>query len=232
MTFRDLADVDAMLESARRHRNGSRDRRRPPGPGGRECAGSPRHGRDRRAPVRHSDGAAARCGGGRAAAAHRWKARGIEVPHAGEDDRHPGRRTRHAACASTTAASSPPTSSSWRPASGPTSSSRRGAGLRCERGILVDDTLQTFDPGIYAVGECVQHRNRTFGLVAPLWEQARVCAIHLAEVGVSPLPRHVAGDAAQGRRHRVVFGRRLRALGAVPRRWCCRIIATGSTSAW
>ncbi len=59
------------------------------------------------------------------------------------------------------------------------------AGLRCERGILVDDTLQTFDPSIYAVGECVQHRNRTFGLVAPLWEQARVCAIHLAEVGVS-----------------------------------------------
>lgn len=60
-----------------------------------------------------------------------------------------------------------------------------GAGLRCERGILVDDTLQTFDPSIYAVGECVQHRKQTFGLVAPLWEQARVCAIHLAEVGVS-----------------------------------------------
>lgn len=59
------------------------------------------------------------------------------------------------------------------------------AGLRCERGILVDDTLQTFDPSIYAVGECVQHRNSTFGLVAPLWEQAHVCATHLAEVGVS-----------------------------------------------
>lgn len=57
------------------------------------------------------------------------------------------------------------------------------AGLRCERGILVDDTLQTFDPSIYAVGECVQHRNSTFGLVAPLWEQARVCATHLAELG-------------------------------------------------
>lgn len=61
----------------------------------------------------------------------------------------------------------------------------RAAGLRCERGILVDDTLQTYDPSIYAVGECVQHRNRTFGLVAPLWEQARVCAVHLAELGVS-----------------------------------------------
>ncbi len=58
------------------------------------------------------------------------------------------------------------------------------ARLRCERGVLVNDTMQTFDPGIYAVGECVQHRNSTFGLVAPLWEQARVCATHLAELGI------------------------------------------------
>ena len=60
----------------------------------------------------------------------------------------------------------------------------KAAGLRCDRGILVDDTLQTFDPAIYAVGECVQHRDSTFGLVAPLWEQARVCAAYLAERGV------------------------------------------------
>jgi len=61
----------------------------------------------------------------------------------------------------------------------------RKAGLQCGRGVLVTDTLQTFDPSIYAVGECVQHRNATFGLVAPLWEQARVCAAHLAEIGTS-----------------------------------------------
>jgi NAD(P)H-dependent nitrite reductase small subunit len=61
----------------------------------------------------------------------------------------------------------------------------RECGLKCERGILVDDTLQTFDPAIYAVGECVQHRGATFGLVAPLWEQARVCASHLAGKGVT-----------------------------------------------
>jgi NAD(P)H-dependent nitrite reductase small subunit len=60
----------------------------------------------------------------------------------------------------------------------------KAAGLRTDRGILVDDTLQTFDPSVYAVGECVQHRNSTYGLVAPLWEQARVCAAHLAERGV------------------------------------------------
>jgi nitrite reductase (NADH) large subunit len=61
----------------------------------------------------------------------------------------------------------------------------RAVGLQCERGVLVDDTLQTFDPSIYAVGECVQHRKVTFGLVAPLWEQARVCALQLAERGTS-----------------------------------------------
>jgi len=59
------------------------------------------------------------------------------------------------------------------------------AGLACDRGILVDDCLQTYDPSIYAVGECVQHRRQTFGLVAPLWEQARICAQHVAEIGVS-----------------------------------------------
>ena len=59
----------------------------------------------------------------------------------------------------------------------------RAAGLQCARGVLVDDTLQTFDPSIYAVGECVQHRNSTYGLVAPLFEQAMVCAAHLAESG-------------------------------------------------
>jgi nitrite reductase (NADH) large subunit len=64
----------------------------------------------------------------------------------------------------------------------------RLASLRCERGVLVDDTMLTYDPSIYAVGECVQHRNCTFGLVAPLWEQARVCAAHLAEIGLARFP--------------------------------------------
>ncbi|HEC26334.1 MAG TPA: NAD(P)/FAD-dependent oxidoreductase [Gammaproteobacteria bacterium] len=57
------------------------------------------------------------------------------------------------------------------------------AGLYCERGLVVSDTMQTFDPRIYAVGECVQHRGNTYGLVAPLFEQAKVCANHLATLG-------------------------------------------------
>lgn len=52
-------------------------------------------------------------------------------------------------------------------------------GLRVEQAICVDDRLRTSDPDIYAVGECVQHRGRVYGLVAPLWEQAQVLAQHL-----------------------------------------------------
>jgi len=59
----------------------------------------------------------------------------------------------------------------------------RKAGLEVRRGICVSDTLQTFDPRIYAVGECCEHRGMTYGIVAPLFEQARVCAAHLAGAG-------------------------------------------------
>nr|WP_277346323.1 FAD-dependent oxidoreductase [Solimonas marina] len=59
----------------------------------------------------------------------------------------------------------------------------QSAELRCDRGVLVNDTMQTFDPRVYAVGECVQHRGRTYGLVDPLWGQAHVCAAQLAERG-------------------------------------------------
>ena len=55
------------------------------------------------------------------------------------------------------------------------------AGLHCQRGIVVNDYLQTSDANIHAVGECIQHRGKTFGLVAPLFEQARVCADYLSD---------------------------------------------------
>ena len=58
------------------------------------------------------------------------------------------------------------------------------AGIHCERGIVVNDTMQTFDPRVYSVGECVQHRGQTYGLVAPLFEMARVCANHLGQHGI------------------------------------------------
>jgi len=58
-------------------------------------------------------------------------------------------------------------------------------GLHCNRGIVVSDTMQTItDPRIYSVGECAAHRGIAYGLVAPLFEQGKVCATHLAEFGI------------------------------------------------
>ena len=58
------------------------------------------------------------------------------------------------------------------------------SGITVNRGIVCDDQLRTSDPSIFAVGECVEHRGKIYGLVDPIWEQARV----LADVftGVNP----------------------------------------------
>uniref|UniRef100_UPI00396C6788 nitrite reductase large subunit NirB n=1 Tax=Paracoccus sp. TaxID=267 RepID=UPI00396C6788 len=50
------------------------------------------------------------------------------------------------------------------------------AGLEVERGITVDDQMRSSDPAIFALGECVEHRGQLFGLVAPLYDQAKVLA--------------------------------------------------------
>lgn len=60
----------------------------------------------------------------------------------------------------------------------------QAAGIHCTRGIVVSDTLQTYDPRVYAVGECASHRGIAYGLVAPLFEQAKICANHLASYGI------------------------------------------------
>ncbi|TCD24187.1 NAD(P)/FAD-dependent oxidoreductase [Pseudomonas sp. IC_126] len=76
----------------------------------------------------------------------------------------------------------------------PNSALAEQAGIPCNRGILVSDTLQTYDPRIYAVGECASHRGTAYGLVAPLFEQARVCANHLAMLGFSRYPGSVTSS--------------------------------------
>lgn len=55
----------------------------------------------------------------------------------------------------------------------------QSAGLDVGRGIVVDDRLQTGKVGIYAIGECAEHRGICYGLVEPAYEQARVLAAHL-----------------------------------------------------
>ena len=67
----------------------------------------------------------------------------------------------------------------------PSTSLAESARLLCDRGIVVTDTLQTVtDPRVYAVGECANHRGTAYGLVAPLFDQAKVCANHLAGFGI------------------------------------------------
>ena len=66
----------------------------------------------------------------------------------------------------------------------PNTTLAESCGLHCNRGIVVNDTLQSFDPAVYAVGECVSHRGASYGLVAPLFDMAKVCANHLAHYGI------------------------------------------------
>ena len=68
----------------------------------------------------------------------------------------------------------------------------QSAGLDCDRGILVSDTLQTSDPAISAIGECCQQGELTAGLVAPCWQQAEALAARLAGAPVvSPVMHRV-----------------------------------------
>ena len=84
----------------------------------------------------------------------------------------------------------------------------QAAGIHCTRGVVVNDTLQTFDPRVYAVGECASHRGIAYGLVAPLFEQAKICANHLASYGIG-ITAVGAVDQVEGHRYRPVLGRQL-----------------------
>jgi len=91
--------------------------------------------------------------------------------------------------------------------------------IEVERGITVDDAMRTSDPDILAVGECVEHRQQLFGLVAPLYDQAKVVAATLLEEDAVFAPKEVstklkvtgcdlfsAGDFAEGEgREDIVF---------------------------
>ena len=68
----------------------------------------------------------------------------------------------------------------------PNTSLAQACRLHCNNGIVVSDTMQTVtDPRIYAVGECASHRGVAYGLVAPLFEQGKVLANHLAQMGIA-----------------------------------------------
>ncbi len=64
----------------------------------------------------------------------------------------------------------------------------RASGIPINRGVIVNDALATEAPGVYAIGECAEHAARTYGIVAPAWEQAAVLAEILS--GANPLARY------------------------------------------
>ena len=76
------------------------------------------------------------------------------------------------------------------------------AGLTVERAIVVNDHMQSIDDrSVYAVGECAQHRGKVYGLVAPLWDQAKVFA------------EHVTGRDAQAAYHGSKLATKLKVMG-------------------
>jgi nitrite reductase (NADH) large subunit len=69
----------------------------------------------------------------------------------------------------------------------------RAAGLDIGRGVKVDAAMRTSDRSIYAVGECVEHQGAAFGLVAPIWEMAKVCADNITDSANSTYVPSVSG---------------------------------------
>ncbi len=67
----------------------------------------------------------------------------------------------------------------------PNAALAKEAGLETNRGVLVGDDMRTSDPDVFAVGECVEHRGLCYGLVAPLYEMAKVAAAQLAGDGTA-----------------------------------------------
>jgi nitrite reductase (NADH) large subunit len=66
------------------------------------------------------------------------------------------------------------------------------AGLNVERGIVVDNRMLTSDPDILAVGECVEHERVCYGLVAPLYDMAKVAAKTLTGIDAAFHPVETA----------------------------------------
>ncbi|WP_422660668.1 nitrite reductase large subunit NirB [Paenibacillus sp. EC2-1] len=97
----------------------------------------------------------------------------------------------------------------------------QASGIEVNRGIVVDDYLQTSMANVYAVGECDEHRGVCYGLVAPLFEQGMVLAKHLCGVDTMPYEGSVvstklkisgvdvfsAGEFIEGPEHTVIVAK-------------------------
>ncbi len=75
----------------------------------------------------------------------------------------------------------------------PNTALAKSAGLDVGRGVQVDDGMRTSDPAIHAVGECVEHRGAVFGLVAPLFDMAKILADRVTDTAESEYNPTVTG---------------------------------------
>lgn len=75
----------------------------------------------------------------------------------------------------------------------PNTTLAKAAGLDCGRGVQIDDAMRTSDPHIHAVGECVEYRGQVFGLVTPLYDMAKICADRIAGTADSVYEPGVTG---------------------------------------
>ena len=69
----------------------------------------------------------------------------------------------------------------------------KNSGVYVNRGIVVNDYMETSVPHVYAVGECAEHREIVYGLVAPLYEQGKILANHICGIETKPYEGSVTG---------------------------------------
>ncbi|WP_312475446.1 nitrite reductase large subunit NirB [Neobacillus sp.] len=69
----------------------------------------------------------------------------------------------------------------------------KNSGIYVNRGIVVNDFMETSVPHVYAVGECAEHREMVYGLVAPLYEQGKVLASRISGLVGEPYQGSVTG---------------------------------------
>jgi nitrite reductase (NADH) large subunit len=95
----------------------------------------------------------------------------------------------------------------------------QSSGLKYNRGLLVNDEMKTDDPEVFAIGECIEHRGATYGLVAPLYDMAKVAARNMlgfhetftpvetsTKLKVTGVDLFSAGDFAEGEgREEIVY---------------------------
>lgn len=75
----------------------------------------------------------------------------------------------------------------------PNTAIAKSSGIYVNRGIVVNDFMQTGTPNIYAVGECAEHREIVYGLVAPLYEQAKTLAAKICVRETAPYEGSTTG---------------------------------------